>query len=197
MLKSYNRHFEISERKVLLRIFDVVWVLFTLYVVGILFQLEYFIISAEFWNWALVLALYLSIFSSIFELYDLQKASQFPTVLKNVVLTTSVTVLFFLFTPYFTPVLPDNRVQVIYFYLAIILSLLLWRYAYITLISSPRFYKRVLIIGNSTDFGLMARQLEKADPNYSIIGFIDTDLGMTATSVNQKLKIFSAEDLAT
>ena len=177
MQKSYNRHFEISERKVLLRIFDVVWVLFTLYVVGILFHLEYFNISAEFWNWALVLALYLSIFSSIFELYDLQKASQFPTVLKNVVLTTSVTVLFFLFTPYLTPVLPDNRVQVIYFYLAIIISLLLWRYAYITLISSPRFYKRVLIIGNSTDFGLMALQLEQADPNYSIIGFIDTDLG--------------------
>ena len=62
MLKSYNRHFEISERKVLLRIFDVVWVLFTLYVVGVLFSLEYFSISEEFWNWAFVLAIYLSIF---------------------------------------------------------------------------------------------------------------------------------------
>ena len=175
MLKSYNRHFEISERKVLLRIFDVVWVLFTLYVVGVLFSLEYFSISDEFWNWAFVLAIYLSIFSSIFELYDLQKASQFPTVLKNVVLTTSVTVLFFLFTPYFTPVLPSNRLQIIYFYLAIIGSLLLWRFAYISLISSPRFYKRVLIIGNSADFGLIAAQLQRADPNYSIIGYIDTD----------------------
>ena len=175
MLKSYNRHFEISERKVLLRIFDVVWVLFTLYVVGVLFSLEYFSISEEFWNWAFVLAIYLSIFSSIFELYDLQKASQFPTVLKNVVLTTSVTVLFFLFTPYFTPVLPSNRLQIIYFYLAIIGSLLLWRFAYINLISSPRFYKRVLIIGNSSDFGLIAAQLQRADPNYSIIGYIDTD----------------------
>lgn len=175
MLKSYNRHFEISERKVLLRIFDVVWVLFTLYIVGILFSLDYFSISSEFWTWAFVLAIYLTVFSSIFELYDLQKASQFPTVLKNVVLTTSVTVLFFLFTPYFTPVLPSNRLQIIYFYLAIIGSLLLWRYAYITLISSPRFYKRVLFIGNSANFGLIAAQLQKADPNYSIIGYIDTD----------------------
>lgn len=176
MLKSYNRHFEISERKVLLRIFDVVWVLFTLYVVGVLFSLEYFSISEDFWNWAFVLAIYLSVFSSIFELYDLQKASQFPTVLKNVVLTTSVTVLFFLFTPYFTPVLPSNRLQIIYFFLAIIGSLLLWRYAYITLISSPRFYKRVLIIGNSADFVRIAAQLQKADPNYTVVGYIDTDL---------------------
>lgn len=167
-------HFDISERKVLLRIFDVFWVFFTLYVVGTLFRFEYFSINSEFWIWGLVLALYLTVFSSVFELYDLQKASRFDSVLKNVILTTSVTVLFFLLTPFLTPVLPGNRLQIFYFYIAILLALLLWRFAYITLISSPRFYKRVLIINDSFDVGLIARQLQQADPHYHIVGYVNT-----------------------
>ena len=166
-------HFEISERKLFLRIFDIVWVLFTLYVLAILFRLEYFRLEAGFWHWSLVLAAYLTLFASIFELYDLQKASQYITVLKNVILTASVTVLFFLLTPVLTPVLPQNRLQIIYFYLIVILALLIWRFAYITLISSPRFYKRVIIIGNPVEVELIANHLHKSDPNYNIIGFVN------------------------
>lgn len=191
MSRKSNLHFEISERKVLLRIFDIVWVLFTLYVIGILFKLDYFSISTKFWHWSVVLAAYLSLFSNIFELYDLQKASQHYTVLKNVILATSVTVLFFLLTPVLTPVLPDNRLQLIYFYFAIIAALLLWRYTYIGLISSPRFYRRVIIVGAPLEVEDIAAQLEKVDPNYSIIGFIDP--GRENTSIlNGKLDRFSA-----
>lgn len=198
MIGKYNMHFEISERKVLLRIFDVVWVLLTLYLVGLLFSFEYFRISSEFWNWCFVLAIYLSVFSSIFELYDLQKASQFQTVLKNVVLTTSVTVLFFLLTPIFTPVLPENRLQIIYFYLAIITALLLWRYTYIALVTSPRFYKRVLVIGDASYVDLASDQLKKADPNYNVIGFINTsghDEEENHPDLNNAIIEFASENL--
>ena len=95
-------HFDISERKVLLRLMDIMSVLFTLSVVGIIFEFDYFQIATYNWGWTLVLILYLSIFASIFELYDLQKASKFEIVLKNVILTGSVTVLFFMLTPYYT-----------------------------------------------------------------------------------------------
>ncbi|MFD2517912.1 sugar transferase [Salinimicrobium flavum] len=186
--------FAISERKVLLRIFDVVWVLFALYVVGILFQLEYFSINDHSWRWSLVLAAYLSLFSSIFELYDLQKASEYYTVLKNVVLASSVTVLFFLLTPVLTPVLPENRVQIIYFYLAIVFTMLLWRFAYITLISSPRFYRRVLIIGEPLDVDIIASQLEKSDPNYNIIGYIKCG-GLSLSNETISLSQYPSEDL--
>lgn len=199
MIQKYSAQFVISERKVLLRVFDVVWVLFTVYLVGIFFQLEYFKINSQFWNWGFLLAIYLSIFSSIFELYDLQKASQFPTVLKNVILTTSVTVLFFLLTPIFTPVLPEKRIQIIYFYLAIISALLIWRYAYISFISSPRFYKRVLIIGDVLNVELIAKQLQKSDPNYSVIGFIDThqlESQEKGNLLKSTLERFSSEDLS-
>ncbi|GAB2778617.1 sugar transferase [Salinimicrobium soli] len=193
MPRKSSLQFVVSERKILLRIFDVVWVLFTLYVVGILFRLEYFSISERFWHWSVVLAAYLSLFSSIFELYDLQKASQHYTVLKNVVLTTSVTVLFFLLTPVLTPVLPDNRLQIIYFYVAIIAALLIWRYAYIGLISSPRFYRRVLIVGAPMEVEMIAEQLQQVDPNYSIIGYIDP---LSRTSKNISLKAFSVGELS-
>ena len=42
MPKPTTIHFEISERKVLLRIFDVLFVLSSLYLVSELFDLEYF-----------------------------------------------------------------------------------------------------------------------------------------------------------
>ena len=187
-------HFEISERKVFLRIFDVVWVLFSLYFVGILFRLEYFHINSQFWHWSIVLAVYLSLFSSIFEMYDLQKSSQYYTVVKNIVLTTSVTVLFFLMTPVLTPVLPENRLQIVYFYLAIIVTLLLWRYAYITLVSSPRFYRRVLISGPPREVEVVADQLQKVDPNYHVVGYIGKGSGM-ASLESGRLPQYSWEEL--
>ena len=167
-------HFEISERKIFLRIFDVFWVLITLYLTSHFFDFEYFTVNPDFWVWTLMLTLYLTIFYSVFELYDLQKASKYDTVLKNVILASSVTVLVYLFTPLLTPVLPNNRMQILYFYLAIVFSMLLWRFAYIRFISSPRFYKRVLVIGDTFDVEKIAQQLLRADPNYSVVSYLNT-----------------------
>ena len=139
-------HFEISERKILLRIFDIVFILFTLYIIGNLFDFDYFSITRENWSWTLVLIVYISIFGTIFELYDLQKSSKFELIISNIVLTSSVIVLFYLLTPFLTPTLPDNRLQIIYFYLSLVISLTVWRWSYITFISSPRFYKKVLLV---------------------------------------------------
>lgn len=174
MSRRRSIHFEISERKIFLRIFDVFWVLVTLYLTGVFFDLEYFTINSEVWVWTFMLVIYLTIFSTVFELYDLQKASKYDSVLKNVFLASSVTVLFFLLTPILTPVLPGNRLQIIYFFLAIVGSLLVWRFAYINFISSPRFYKRVLVIGDSFDMHLIADQMKKADPNYSVVSYLNT-----------------------
>ena len=167
-------HFDISERKVLLRFMDILVVLFTLSVVGVIFKFDYFKIASDNWVWSLVLILYLSIFGSIFEIYDLQKASRFESVLQNVVLTVSVTILFFLLTPFYTPSLPANRLQILFFFLAMVVALLIWRFAYITLISSPRFYKRVLLVCDAEDLHSMVTALQKSDPNYSIIGYVNT-----------------------
>lgn len=174
MTKSSKIHFEVSERKVLLRILDIVTVFLMLYGMGIIFSFDYVTISADRWEWLIVLALYISVFGTIFELYDLQKASKVDVVFKNIVLTSSITVLFYLLTPFYTPQLPGNRLQIIYLFIAIILALFLWRLAYIMLISTPRFYKRIVIIGNVSNVKLMKDAIEKSDPNYKVIGFVNT-----------------------
>jgi exopolysaccharide biosynthesis polyprenyl glycosylphosphotransferase len=193
MTKTSKIHFEISERKVLLRILDIVTVFLVLYGVGVLFVFDYFKIANDRWEWLIVLALYLSIFGTIFELYDLQKASKIDIVFKNIVLTSSLTVLFYLLTPFYTPQLPGNRLQIIYFFLAIVVALFLWRLAYITFISSPRFYKRILIIGNSANAKIMTEAIEKSDPNYKVIGFLNT--GKEMTFKDSELLEFKSNDL--
>ncbi|MEX0996703.1 MAG: sugar transferase [Flavobacteriaceae bacterium] len=174
MTKSSKIHFEISERKVLLRVLDIVTVFLMLYGMGVIFSFDYVTISADRWEWLIVLALYISVFGTVFELYDLQKASKIDVVFKNIVLTSSITVLFYLLTPFYTPQLPGNRLQIIYLFIAIILALFIWRLAYIMLISTPRFYKRILIIGNVNNVKLMKDAIEKSDPNYKVIGFVNT-----------------------
>ncbi len=189
-------HFEISERKILLRILDIVVVLGFLQLVSNFFNFDYFRIDSENWVWSLVLAAYLAIFGTIFELYNLQQASKFLTVLKNTLLTVSVTVLFYLLTPFYTPILPENRLQIIYFFLAMTFGILVWRWMYITFISSPRFYKRVLIVGDSFDINKITQNLQRADPNYRVIGYIDTDDdGKDATLDLEGLDNFPLETL--
>lgn len=173
MSQKSSIHFEISERKILLRIFDIISVLGVLYLVGSVFHFDYFIIKKERWFWSIVLAVYLSVFATIFELYDLQKASKFEIVVQNIILTSSVTVLIYLLTPFVAPVLPANRLQIVYFYISINVALFIWRYAYIFLISAPRFNKRILLVANRKRVEAIINSLHKSDPNYRVKGFIN------------------------
>lgn len=168
-------HFNISERKILLRIFDVLSILFTLYFVSNSFDFDYFTITKENWTWVLVLVLYVSIFATVFELYDLQKSSRIDKIASGIVFTVSTTVLFYLLTPFYTPVLPDNRLQILFFYFSILFALFLWRFAYITFIVSPRFYKKVLIIGETSNIETIVEAFKSSDPNYKIVGFVNCE----------------------
>ncbi len=172
-------HFNISERKVLLRIFDIISVLGVLYFVSNTFDFDYFTITKENWRWVFVLTLYISVFGTIFELYDLQKSSKIETVFANIVFAVSITVLFYFLTPFFTPILPDNRLQILYFYFAILFALFVWRLAYITFVVSPRFYKKALIVGETSNIQSIVEAFNIADPNYKIVGFINCEIYKT------------------
>jgi len=175
MSKKKGIHFEISERKILLRIMDTLFVLGALYLIGSSFHFEYFTVTKAQWLWSLVLTLYITIFGTVFELYDLKASSKLDTTFKNIVLTVSLTVLVYLFTPFITPFLPEKRLQILYFYLAIIGALFLWRVAYVTFIASPRFYKKVIIIGEISNMETIVTTISKSDPNYKIVGFINSE----------------------
>ncbi len=188
-------HFNISERKILLRVFDVVFVLLALYFLGVEFNFNYFEISKENWTWTFVLALYLSGFGTVFELYDLQKSSKYEKVITNIVITSSVTVLFYLLTPFYTPFLPSNRLQILYFFLAINVALIVWRIAYIVFIVSPRFYKKALIVGETSSIESIIAAFTDADPNYIVAGFINCEKNSSETVTYKGLREYAPEDI--
>lgn len=181
-------HFNISERKVLLRIFDILSILTVLYFIGNTFEFDYFTITKENWTWVFILILYISIFGTVFELYDLQKSSRIEKISTSIVFTASVTVLFYFLTPFYTPILPDNRLQIIYFYFAILLALFIWRLAYLTLIVSPRFYTKVLVVGEVSSIKTIVDAFQDADPNYKIVGFINCEIDNKAMITYKGIK---------
>lgn len=170
--------------------------LLLLHVVGNIFDFDYFMINSNHWIWSIILAVYLTAFATIFELYDLQKASKFVVVVKNVIITSSITVLFYLFTPFYTPSLPSNRLQIVYFFLAINVALLIWRYAYITFISAPRFYKRILLVANGEHVNTIMTSLQKSDPNYKVVSYFDTSPNNPSPIINQEVKSLSLNDFS-
>ncbi len=188
-------HFEVSERKILLRIMDIIFILLGLYVLDLITDFSYLQIIPENSIALLVLIVYATIFGTVFELYDLQQASKIDVSFKNIVLTASITVLLYLLTPFITPFLPERRVEIFYFYLAIIASIFLWRLAYITLIQSPRFYKKVLLIGEISNIDQIITALNTSDPNYKIIGFINSEQKTDEPVKFKGLKEFDSDDL--
>ena len=194
-MTNNSLHFNISERKVLLRVFDLAFTLTVLYFVSNVFDFDYFTINKENWTWVFVLVVYLSIFGTIFELYDLQKSSQLDKVIPSIVLTVSVTALFYLLTPFYTPVLPENRLQILFFYFAILLAIFVWRWSYITFIVSPRFYKRVLLVGETTNIESIISAFRDSDPNYKIIGFINCEEKQRHSKKEWGIEEFKPKDI--
>lgn len=175
MASKQKIHFEVSERKILLRIMDVVFVLTTLQILSHFFEFGYFKITATNFYWTIFLAIYINLFGTIFEMYNLHVANNRFQTTKSVLLTTSVTVLIYLLTPFYTPILPSNRLQIIFFFLGIFLSLSVWRNLYIIFLGSNRFIKRVVFIGSSKRIDEFANELIKGNPHYLVSGYLATD----------------------
>jgi exopolysaccharide biosynthesis polyprenyl glycosylphosphotransferase len=170
-----NIHFEISERKLLLRLFDVIFVMSAMYLVGFLFHFKYFTFSATNYYWTILLAIYINLFGAVFEMYNLQVASNHFQVLKSTVLTTTATVVFYLLTPFFSPQLPKNRLQLLVFYLTVFMALYTWRMIYVRFLASNRFVQKVLLICDKEQVEELILGLESADPHYKIIGYVNSD----------------------
>ena len=175
MFDKKTIHFEVSERKILLRVFDVVFVMLTLYLVSYFFNFDYFKISLSNFYWTFVLALYLNVLGTVFEMYNLQVASNQFQIIRSIVLTTSTTVLFYLLTPVFTPTLPLNRLQIVFFFLAVFIALLLWRMFYQAFLASHRFEKKAILICDCERLQELVHGLESINPHYRIVAMLSLD----------------------
>ncbi len=174
-------HFEISERKVLLRLIDVFAVFAALYFLTVTFKFHYFSFKESSIGSILFLGLYINLFGTIFEMYNLQVASNQFQIVKSIILTACMTVFCYLLTPVFTPILPSNRLQIIYFFFAILLSLFAWRFFYLHFLASHRFVKRVVFVCSRDTIAQLALELGKADPHYEIAGFVSSESQVAET----------------
>jgi exopolysaccharide biosynthesis polyprenyl glycosylphosphotransferase len=172
-------HFELSERKLLLRIVDIIVVLLGLYVLTFFFTISYFTFSKANFYWTVVFSGYLLLFGGIFEMYNLQVASNAFEILKSTLLTTSLTVLVFLFTPILSPKLPETRLALLLFYCAIFISLYVWRIFYARFLASNRFAQNVILICDKSQLQQLVLDLQEADPYYRIIGYVNSDVSNT------------------
>lgn len=184
MNNNKKMHFEVSERKLLLKLFDVIFVLLSLYIISGIFNFNYFTFSTTNYYWTIVLVCYIHIFGSVFEMYNLQVASNQFQIIKSVILTSSITVLFYLLTPIYTPELPSNRLQIVVFFIAVITSLLIWRIFYLKFLASHRFLKNVILVCDNDQLSELISGLENADPHYKIIGFVNSDDDILSIRIN-------------
>ncbi len=175
MNKNNKIHFEVSERKVLLRILDVIFIWFAIYFIGNLFDLEYLKNSANTFYYLLFIGLYINGIGTVFELYNLQVASNQFQVLKSVILTVSTTVLFYLLTPIYSAELPSQRLHIIVFFFTILIALLSWRIIYVKFLASNRFVQNVILVCDFEHLEELVTGLESADPHYRIIGYVNSD----------------------
>ncbi|AWG21481.1 sugar transferase [Flavobacterium faecale] len=168
-------HFEISERKAILHLFDVFFVILALYLVGTYFDARYLKEVVATKSCLLLLVAYLNVFGIVFEFYNLQVASNEVQVLRSTLLCVSFTVFVYLLTPIFSPVLPTNRLQILLFFTVIFTVLLCWRLFYVKYLASTRFSQNALLICSESEVESLIQGLENIDPHYKIIAFSATD----------------------
>ena len=155
-------YFNVSERKLFLGIIDVIILISSLYLASLFINFTYIkFTSSALLNWLLLLGFYFLIFGQIFQLYSLNVANNRYLTVRATVLTVFTTTIFYIFTPYFSPELPPNRLQIVYFFLLSFIPLLLWRFVYISLIFSPKHFKSIVFIGNSERIKKLLIQVNK------------------------------------
>jgi exopolysaccharide biosynthesis polyprenyl glycosylphosphotransferase len=171
--KKKNNYLNISERKVLLRIFDVLCLLIGDYIISSFLDFTYIPLGNSMkLMWITTFLFYFMFFGNIFELYDLKVSSSRYVVFKSILITCSTTVLFYVFTPVLTPSLPDNRVDILYLFLGMVIPLTCWRLIYSTFIFSPKFLKNILIIGSSEKVESLLLVSNKQKSQSNIISYI-------------------------
>jgi len=167
-----NLHFSISERKLYLRFLDVVFPIIGFYLVSLFTDYQYFNFnSPQILKWSISLSIYILFFGVVFEMYNLKVASDKYLTLRSALLTSLFATLFYVFTPYFSPLLPSNRIQIFYFFGVLLVSILVNRFIYIQFIFSPRFIKNILIIAEIDEIETVIALNEHKNAN-KIIAYV-------------------------
>ncbi|WP_405605360.1 sugar transferase [Polaribacter sp. Asnod1-A03] len=165
-------HYDISERRILLRVFDILFIIFSLVFASKFLSFTYInFLDFRIFKWLFLLACYYLLFGEIFQLYDLNVSNNRYKVLRSLSLTAVITTIFYIFTPFIAPSLPENRLQIVYFLLILFLPVFIWRLMYMSLLYSPKFFKSVVFIGQSDFIASLIKEVKK-DNIHNLRGYI-------------------------
>ena len=150
MPNNQPSYYNLSERKFFLRIIDVVLLIISLFITNKYFDFNYVNFNKEqIYVWLFLVSFYFILFGEIFQVYNLDVSNNRYLSVRSIILTAFTTTIFYVFTPFIAPSLPDNRLQIVYFFLIISITIILWRFIYMWLIFSPKYFKNVVFIGDS------------------------------------------------
>lgn len=157
---NQKNYFNISERKILLKIIDLIIIILSLFISFEFFEFNYFNFnSSSVFSWVFLLIVYYLIFGEIFQLFNLNISNNRYLVVRSIVVTTFATLIFYIFTPYISPVLPNNRLQIVYFFLVLTIPVIVWRFFYISVIFSPKYFKTIIFVGKKERIEKMVRHI--------------------------------------
>lgn len=173
--------FEVADRKALLYLVDVLLILVSIitYCSSIYPELETKELFSSYYAWVLSGLLIWSFFSYVFDLYSLENIDYFYTTLKYLMVASSLTILVYLASPWFTPELPDSKLPMFLFAFNLIVPLVIWRYVYSRLLNRPIFLKRVLVVGAGWSSKSLIDVFANGDAfnfhlGYKVVGILDS-----------------------
>lgn len=168
---SKNKFFRnwFTNRSFLLRLVDLVVTIFGILGVSILTASNYFnTTNANLLSWLLTYLVYFLLIGEIFELYHKTKNRELLILVRNIFLTTLITMFLYLLTPKITPELPKSRLEIVWLYLGMTVPLLAWRLLYNTVFYKDVFLKNILFIGTAAEIVKTLELINKCSLEYKV-----------------------------
>lgn len=114
-------------------------------------------------------------------MYKISKLNKTAEIIKNTIITATLTGVTYIFIPYLSPTLPLNRLPAFILIGTMVVLLLFWRVLYSLVFEHPILVKRALVIGAGWTGRELVRTLLHNDKiyhntGYRIYGFIDDDI---------------------
>lgn len=165
--------FRFIKRGLLLRFFDVLFSLGGIVLIFNFTDSAYFsVFNPQSVIWLLTFVVYFLIIGEIFELYHSTKNADTIILIRNILLTTLVTILLYLFTPKITPVLPSKRIEVFFLFIGITFPLIVWRLIHNALFYRDLFLKNIVFIGSEDEILKTMNLIEIFSLEHKVVVYI-------------------------
>jgi exopolysaccharide biosynthesis polyprenyl glycosylphosphotransferase len=174
-----------SERRLLLGLFDLLFVNGALFAILVLrhgYSLSWATL-VQVPPYFLLLTVLWMIWAVFFECYDLARSADASQSAWSTGRAALFTALSYLAIPYLTPQLLISRLSTVTFIALTTASVPIWRLIYVTVLSQPTFQQRLLIVGAGRAGAALARALActpqtgnpYAGSGFQVVGFVDDD----------------------